>query len=154
MRNKGLNPYLTRQDIQKGTANRCKKYKNLNFYEQYAMYMGVTQLLEIGLKTLLSNKFNYDFEKITKFTLGQTAKELKKNKLRQDFTILLDSVVDSRNYIAHEILANELLLNSILKEKISKRYFTKDYRILSKAIFELEQLTFLFDWTQENNGWD
>jgi len=43
---------LTREEIQNGTQNGTKKYENLDFLGKYAMYMGVAQLLEFGLKKL------------------------------------------------------------------------------------------------------
>jgi hypothetical protein len=145
---------LSREDISKETSKRIERYKSLNFPEQYAMFMGVSQILEMGLKKLLEEKFNYDFDKIEKWTLGKTAKELQKNNLREDFIILLNSVVDYRNYIAHEILANKALMYGAFSHLIPKEHYDKDSRLLHKAIIELEQLVFLFEWTQENNCWD
>jgi hypothetical protein len=40
--------------------------------------MGVAQILELGLKKLLTYKFEYDFDGMEKWTLGKTSKELKK----------------------------------------------------------------------------
>lgn len=145
---------IDQRQIQKGIEKGLKKYKNLGFLEEYAMFMGVAQLLELGLKNLLVHKFNYYPEELEWKSLGQTKKELKKVKLRPDFLKLLESVVDKRNYIAHEILANRGLYLAIAGDKMPKKYYDKEYRTLRKAIYELEQLVFVFDWTNQNNGWD
>ena len=95
-------PELTKEEIREGTNKRLKKYENLSFFEQYAMFMGVAQILEFGLKKLLESKFDYNLEEMETWSLGKTRVELQKNGLREDFLTLLKSVVDYRNYIAHE----------------------------------------------------
>ncbi|MCK6648694.1 MAG: hypothetical protein L6Q66_03470 [Bacteroidia bacterium] len=144
---------LSGQKIRVGTNKGLKKYKNLNFLERYALFMGVSQILEINLKNLLVDKYEYDINKIEKWTMGKTCSELEQNKLRPDFILLLKSVVDYRNYIAHELLANKFLMHSLLEDKIPENHYDKESRRLDKAIIELEQLFFLFTWTDENNGW-
>jgi hypothetical protein len=116
--------------------------------------MGVSQILEIGLKNLLTDKFLYDQNKIEKWTMGRTCSELEQNKLRPDFIFLLKSVVEYRNYIAHELLANKLLMDTLLENKRPEVHYDKESRRLDKAIIELEQLFFLFSWTNENDGWN
>jgi hypothetical protein len=145
---------LSQKEIVKQTTKRLKKYKNLNYFEQYSMFMGVSQLLEIGLKNLIFNKYSYELDKIEKWTLGRITNELEKNKFRQDFIILLRSLVNYRNYIAHELLANELLSHILYKKLKPKKHYSKELRQLHKGIYELEQLMFLFTWTHQNNCWD
>lgn len=145
---------LTAEDIQRETAARTEKYKTLNFFENYAMYMGIAQLLEICLKRLLIERHGFTIEETEKWTLGKTCSELKRKEVREDFTSLLDSVVKSRNYIAHELLANEFTIHEILKDNIPEDHYSRNFRALHKAIIELEQLNFLFEWTEENNGWN
>lgn len=145
---------LSRQRISNETEKGLTKYKTLNFLERYAMYMGVSQILELGLKKLLVAKFQYDIDKIDKWTLGKTCSELEKNKLRPDFILLLKSVVDYRNYIAHELLANKIIMHTLLENIIPENHYEKETRRLDKAIIELEQLFFLFNWTTENDEWD
>lgn len=144
---------LNREQIQKGIEKGLKKYENLGFLEEYAMFMGVAQLLELGLKNLLIDKFNYKLEDIEKKTLGQTKIELEKVKLRPDFLKLLESIVGYRNYIAHEILVNRGLYLAIASDMLPEGYYDKEHRTLHKAIYELEQLILLFDWTSENDAW-
>lgn len=147
--NKGLSAV----QIAKQVSKRIEKYNKLNFLEVYAMYMGTAQLLEIGLKNLLVKKFKYDDTRIERWTLGSVAKELEKNGLRQDFIFLLKNVNDSRNNIAHSLLADNIIINSLLSKK-DRGLYSKPYRVLSKAIYEIEQLYFLFEWTEKTNNWD
>lgn len=147
-------PSLSRKEISKGISEGLAKYKNLNFLERYAMFMGVAQILELGFKNLLVDKFLYDLNKIEKWTLGTTSRELEQNNLRPDFIFLLKSVVDYRNYIAHELLADKFFMQWMLEDQIPDDHYDKESRRLDKAIIELEQLFFLFTWTNNNNGWD
>ncbi|MBE0637335.1 MAG: hypothetical protein IH598_02305 [Bacteroidales bacterium] len=153
MSKKEDNIELNQKQIKKGTEKGLKKYKKLGFFEEYAMFMGVAQLLELGLKNLLVEKFDYTQDSLEWKTLGQTKKELEKVKLRPDFLKLLESVVDYRNYIAHEILANRGIYLAIAGDLIPDGYYDKEHRHLHKAIYELEQLVFLFQWTYENDAW-
>ena len=154
MKNNEEQIILTRDEIDKGTNNGLEKYKNLAFMERYAMYMGVAQILELQLKRLLVDLYGYDFESMEKWTLGRTHRELEKNELRPDFLKLLKNTVDNRNYIAHELLANKLLFHEILGDRIPEGHYDKDTRKLDKFIIELENLVFLFEWTNENKGWN
>lgn len=153
MTEKKEEPFISKEEIGKETTKRIDMYYRLNFFEQYAMFMGKAQILELGLKKLLEEKYNYDLDLMEKWTLGRIAGELEKNNLRQDFIFLLKSVVDYRNYIAHELLVNQALLKGMFNHLIPDDHYDKESRILHKAIFELEQISFLFDWTQENNAW-
>ncbi|MBO3116803.1 hypothetical protein J4050_08595 [Winogradskyella sp. DF17] len=147
-------PHLNAEQIREGTQKGLKKYENLSFIEQYAMYMGMAQLLEFGLKKLYEEKFGGSLDDMERWTLGKTRVELERKGLREDFIALLKGVTDSRNHIAHEILANEALMNGMMNKLNVQGAFSKNKRILWKAINELEHVCFLFDWTNENNGWD
>jgi hypothetical protein len=142
-------PSLTGKEIQDQVFKRLNKYENRNFFEQFATFMGVAQILEIGLKNLLTRKFGFDSEKTEKWTLGRTKEELKRCGLRADFIALLQSVVDYRNYIAHELLANQAIMEGLMSD-YSGRF---EFRELQKGIYELEQVVFLFDWCQEHDAW-
>lgn len=146
--------FLSQEDIANGTNKGLAKYQDLNFLERFAMFNGVSQLLELRLKNLLIDKFQYDLEKIEKWTLGKTCYELESKGLRADFIFLLKSVIEYRNYIAHELLANRVLIQDMLQSQFPSDHYDKDQRLLDKAIYELEQLVFLFIWTNSNNTWD
>jgi len=154
MKSKEEDPFLSEDDIRKGTSKGLEKYKNLSFMERYAMYMGVSQILELGLKYLLATKFGYDYIKMQKWTLGRTYVELEKNMLRPDFLRLLKNTVENRNYIAHEIIASKMFYHEILGNNLPKDHYDKESRRLDKFTIELEELVFLFEWTNLNDGWD
>lgn len=137
------------QEIQAGVAKRLEKYKKLNDLEQFAMFMGTAQILEAGLKNLLIRRFGYDEDEMEKWTLGKTAAELEKSGLRKDFVVLLKSVVNYRNHIAHELLANQAMLRAILGRDAGGL----ERGPLDKGIYEVEQLLFLHDWCEEHNAW-
>jgi hypothetical protein len=71
-------PHLDAHEIQRQVSKRLKKYNKLSAIEQFAMFMVMAQLLEIGLKGLLVRLYKYDSDAIQKWTLGYTAKELTK----------------------------------------------------------------------------
>ena len=48
---------LSTEEIREGVALRLAKYRELSFMERFAMFMGVAQLLELGLKRLLHDRF-------------------------------------------------------------------------------------------------
>jgi hypothetical protein len=145
--------HLTKKDIDKKVDKSLKKYRKLDFLGNYAMFMGITQLLEIALKNLLADNYNVSLEKTEKLTLGQTKSELEKLGLRSDLISLLENIVEKRNYIAHELLANEMITQSLINQSKAKEHFTKEARYLSKAIYELEHLMVLFKWTAKRNAW-
>jgi hypothetical protein len=63
--------------------------------------------------------------------------ELKKCGLRQDFMVLLESVVDYRDHVAHEY-ANEAILKALLGGDAGRL----ERRQLEKGVYELEQIIF------------
>jgi hypothetical protein len=140
---------LSAEDIKKAVMEKLVGYKNLTFLEQYAMFMGKVQILEFGLKGLLARKYSIPFESMEKWTLGRVKNELRRKGLRPDFIALLNSVVDYRNYIAHDLLVNNALTRSLAN--FSDR---KLYGDLFRGICELEEIIFLYDWTEEHNAWD
>lgn len=142
-------PSLTQEQIDSGVLQRLKRYESLNFFEKFAMFMGVAQVLEISLKQLLHRRYAVDFESLERSTLGQVARQLRDRGLRPDFLALLDSVVGYRNHIAHSLLANQIMLQSL---GAGDARFER--RELEKGIYELEQLWFLFAWTEEHGAWD
>lgn len=154
MKSKKEEPFLSKNEIREGRSKGLEKYNNLSFLERYSMYMGVSQILELGLKKLLADKFGYDFNRMEKWTLGKTYRELEKNNLRSDFLYLLKNTVENRNYIAHEIIANKVLYHELVGNKLPADHYDKETRRLDKFTMELEELVFLFEWTNANNGWE
>lgn len=141
-------PTLTAEEIQAEVVQRLKRYEKLNFLEQFAMFMGISQIVESNLRQLLNRKFGVEFEDMERLSLGQVAYSLKQHALRKDFTTLLDSVVKYRNHIAHSLLANQITLHSLGAGNAGF-----EVKTLQKGIYELEQLWFLYEWTEEHNAW-
>jgi hypothetical protein len=82
-------PRLEAHEIREQVLKRLGKYKKLNVLEQFAMFMGMAQILELGLKGLLTRRYKCDYEKMQKWTLGKTTKELRECGLRADLIVLL-----------------------------------------------------------------
>jgi hypothetical protein len=143
------NSSLSAEEIKSVVMEKLEGYKDLSFLEQYAMFMGKAQILELGLKGLLARKYSIPFESMEKWTMGRVKNELSRKGLRSDFIALLGSVVDYRNYIAHELLVNNALTMSLAN--FSGVKMSGD---LFRGIYELEQIIFLYDWTEEHHGWD
>ncbi|MEN0036051.1 MAG: hypothetical protein AAGC78_03245 [Cellvibrio sp.] len=142
-------PSLSGEEIKKRVLQKLDNYKGLNHLENYAMFMGKAQLLEFALKSLLTRKYNVPDESMEKWTLGRVKNELRDKGVRPDFIVFLESVVDHRNYIAHEFLANIAITQSMAN--FSDR---KLYGDLFRATYELEQIIILHDWCEEHNGWE
>jgi len=140
---------LDAKAIADAVQQRLQKYEDLTVLEQFGMFMGTAQLLEAGLKQLLVRRYKYDLERIERWTLGRTVRELKARGLRSDLIRLWESVVEYRNYIAHELLLNDAMLRSILGGDSGKF----ELRHLEKGIYELEQLVLLYDWCEAHNAW-
>ncbi len=140
---------LSGEEIKERVLKKIEEYKGLSHLENYAMYMGKAQLLEMALKSLLSRKYNVPEESMERWTLGRVKNELRDKGLRPDFIAFLESVVDHRNYIAHEFLANNAITQSMAN--FSDR---KLYGDLFRATYELEQIIILYDWCEEHNGWE
>ena len=143
------NSSLSADEIKSVVMEKLEDYKDLSFLEQYAMFMGKAQILELGLKGLLTRKYSIPFESMEKWTMGRVKNELSRKGLRSDFITVLGSVVDYRNYIAHELLVNNALtmcLANFSGVKMSGDLF--------RGIYELEQIIFLYDWTEEHHSWD
>ncbi|QWU99776.1 hypothetical protein [Francisella salimarina] len=140
---------LSAEDIQELVLGKLEEYEKLNVFEQYAMFMGKAQILEFGLKGVLSRIYGIPSESMEKWTLGQTKNKLRNEGLRPDFIDYLGRVVECRNEMAHEIL-----LNTGITKLISNFSERKLHGNLFRAIYELEQIIILYNWCEENNGWN
>jgi hypothetical protein len=142
-------PVLSPRQVSARVFRRLKKYEELSSLEQFAMFMGKAQLLELALKSLLIRLFNYDADHIQKWTLGRTTRALKESGLRGDFVALLEGFVRHRNYIAHEYLANDALFRRILGRDIGR--FERKH--LERGIFAVEQAILIYDWLEQHGAW-
>lgn len=124
-------------------SKRLKKYSKLNYFEQFAMYMGVAQLFELRLKNILIIKHGYEEEKLKMRTLGQIIYEFERKNLYISLIPFLKEIVEDRNYIAHNLLASDILFHYTIKKPIGTN--TKRQKILIKACIELEQAVMFFE---------
>lgn len=141
-------PFLSQRKIKHLVQEKLNEYEDLDILEQYAMFLGKSQILEFGLKGLLTRKYDISSETMENWTLGRVKNELDNKGIRTDFISLLTSVVDYRNFIAHEFLLNNAITKSFAN--FAER---KLYGDLFHAIYELEQIIVLYDWTEKHNGW-
>lgn len=139
---------MSGDEIQAAVLAKMGEHKDRSILEQYAIFMGKAQMLELGLKSLLFREFGVSFEDMERWTLGRTKNELRGRGLRPDFIELLESVVEYRNNMAHEFLANNAITRSAAN--FSDRMLYGD---LYKGLYQLEQLLVLYDWCEEHDGW-
>src|SRR5690554_3410833 len=79
------------------------QYSSRSYFECFALLMGKAQILEFGLKNLLSREFSVSQDEMEKWTLGKVAFELEQRGIRHDYITYLKAFVKERNYIAHEM---------------------------------------------------
>jgi hypothetical protein len=139
---------MSREEIQAEVSKRIAQYESLAFFEQFAMFMGKAQILELGLKGLLARDFAIADKTMERWTLGKVRVELVARDLRSDFCTLLKSLVDHRNYIAHELLANQALFSSLSNGDPGRFEVGR----LHKGIYEVEQLILFYDWCEEHKA--
>jgi len=139
---------LSGEQIKAAVYANMDQYKDRSVLEQYAIFMGKAQILELGLKGLLAHTFEVPLESMELWTLGRAKNELRDRGIRLDFIRFLEGVVAHRNNMAHEFLVNTEITRSIAN-------FTdrKLYGDLFRALYEIEQIIILHDWCQENDGW-
>lgn len=122
-----------------------KIYEGKTFIERFGLFMGKTQILEFGLKKILTSLPLYDLdeEKLEKLTLGLTRVKLQELGLRTDYNAYLKSFTQQRNTMAHEFLANYVLTQNLFEGAALIHPFERE---LNHACFAVEQLITLFDF--------
>lgn len=139
---------LSKERINELVEEQLQTYNEKSPLEQYAIFMGKAQMLELILKNLLIRSFAVSPDSLERSTLGQVKNRLEQNAVRPDFISLLESVVQHRNNMAHQYLVNcELTLS--LAQFSDKNL----YGDLFRAIYELEQIFILCEWCDKNEGW-
>lgn len=135
-------------------ANMALYYADKSLNERYSIFMGKSQILELGLKKLLISFPNFDLNEreLEKLTLGQTRVELEKLGLRADYNFILQDFVRDRNEIVHNFFINYAITQSLIKGRLTNSF----ERQLDHACFALERLIILFDFfntAQNINVW-
>lgn len=129
-------------------GKRVQCYENLDRLQQFGMFMGKAQILELTLKNVLTRRFGHDLDAMEKWTLGRVKNELKDSGVRPDFIGLLESLIELRNFIAHEFVAAEMILLDAVGQ--TGRLNLKH---LHRGIWEVEQLLLIVEWQEQHNGW-
>jgi hypothetical protein len=139
---------LSSEMIRARVMRRLKRYSGKSLLEHIALFMGGVQLLELHHKGLLANWYRRDLEAMERWTLGRTARELRSAGVRPDYCHLLESLVEKRNFVVHELLASETLQHSIVRSATGR----SARKILDPATYELEQLFVLALWCDKHGG--
>lgn len=141
-------PVLTHAEIQAAVDARLDKYRGRSVLEQFALFMGMAQLMEFALKSFYSRRYGVDLESLDRWTLGQVKGALRDRGLRPDFIAYLASVIDYRNHMAHSFMAD-----AFITRELFQRQTRFESRELDRGIYELEQLFVLFEWTEAHQAW-
>lgn len=142
-------PKITGREIHRGVLRRLTVYDKLNHLERLAMFLGKSQVLEFGLKSLLARRYQYEPDEMEKWPLGRVVHELDKSGLRNDFIELLKVVVRYRNHMAHEYLAGVAMLSIVLKGNTGRLAV----KHLERGAYELERVILLYDWCEKHAAW-
>lgn len=138
-------------DIKHLLNQRIEKYKGKSFIEKYALYMGMTQILELQMKQIIHLQFGYisedDIKKLEKKTFGQSVRILKGKGVRPDVIVLLESNRDNRNNMAHSFLVDTMISTSL-----GFNMESIEVRQLDKSIYELEQLILFWEWCVKHDA--
>lgn len=133
-------------EIRQLCSQRLEKYDGKSLIEKYALYMGMVQILELQMKQIIYNQFDYksedQLEKLEKMTLGGAVKILdEKLRVRPDLIKLLENTRDNRNNMAHSFLVDTMISKSLgfSMESI-------EVRQLDKYIRELENVILFWEW--------
>jgi hypothetical protein len=142
-------PKISGREIHKRVVKRLSAYDKLNLLERFAMFLGKSQVLELGLKRLLARRYKYQHDEMERWTLGKVTHELKQSGVREDYIALLKIVVDYRNHIAHEFLANVAMLSILLRGDVGRL----EVKHLERGAYELERVILLHDWCEKYDAW-
>lgn len=141
---------LNEDEFKREVEGRLEKYRNRSLFEQFSIYMGLAQILELNLKQLLNRRYGMEKDAIEYCSLGQVKELLKSRGLHPGFIALLEVVVRSRNHMAHNFLAEAFITREMF-QGIETRYETRE---LEKGIYQLESLFVLFEWSEANDEWE
>jgi hypothetical protein len=125
---------LSGKQVHSRVMRRLRKNDRLSFLENFAMFMGIAQIVELALKKILMTKYSYEESRIKRWTLGKAITELKDCGLRKDFIALLEDLNQHRIYIAHELLADDALMQKLAGPQ-TRRFASK---FLERGIYTVE----------------
>ena len=142
-------PCLDPTELERRINENLRSYEGRSAFECFALVMGKAQILEFGLKNLLSRECGAQPDEMERWTLGTVARELEKRGFRADYVERLREFVKHRNYMAHEMLANNAIFR-VLAPSMSERF---EFKQLHGPAHELELLLIVHDWIEEHRAW-
>jgi hypothetical protein len=140
--------WMRAEEVQARLDERLKKYEGRSTFEQFALFMGMAQLLELGLKNLLVQRFGADADDLERATLGRVRTLLTEKGVRPDLIHGLGSVVTYRNHMAHSFIADMVVIREVYG-----RETRLETRELDKGIYALESLMLFVETVAEHDGW-
>lgn len=118
----------------------------LSFFENYAMFMGKAQLVEMAMKGILIKKYGHNEKQVERWTFGRVIDELDKCGLRKDFLALLRKLNEYRIEIAHNLLADDALGKSL----VGLEFQCFSMKTLKQGLFTVEETVHVYDFLSEN----
>jgi hypothetical protein len=137
---------LTPKKLQNKIVKNLIPIEKMSFLEQYAIFMGKAQIIELALSGLLIHKYKYTENKVEKFTLGTIINELEKSGLRPDLIVLLKELLKYRNSLAHEFLGITAMGNKLAGNGFERL----QYKELHRGLYQAEQVIHVYDFLTEN----
>jgi hypothetical protein len=141
---------LSGKQIHARVVRRLKKYDDLTYFEQVALFIGKAQLLEAALKQLLVTRYGCPEGKAARWSLGRTISELKTRGLRPDFVKLLEELNYYRNYAAHDLLADHAIMTKIVRSFADR----ETAKWLFRSLYTVEQTVIVYDFLARNEFFD
>lgn len=142
---KTLQPY----ELEVRIFERLVPLDKMSFLERYAMFMGKAQIVEMGMKRLLHDRFGVEVTTLEKLTLGQVISQLEAKGLRKDFIVLLKSLVKYRNDLAHDFLR----VDATGKSLVGPEFEHLSEKQLRYALYSVEEAIQVHDHLEEHGLW-
>jgi hypothetical protein len=140
-REKTLTSKMLSKKIDRSIAHLSK----LSFLENYAMFMGKSQLIEFSLKKILSKRYRYGKKKLEKMTLGVAIAELERLGMRKDLVSLLKELNRFRIAMAHKFLVDHAYFVAL-----DRKFGRLSMRPLQDALAKVEETIHVYDFLNQN----
>jgi len=113
------------------------------------MFMGKAQIVEMGMKRLLRDRYGVEETALEKLTLGQAVTQLEAEGLRKDFIELLKTLVTYRNDLAHDFLR----VDATGKSLVGPEFEHLSEKQLRYALYSVEEVIQVHDHLEEHGLW-
>ncbi len=140
---------LQPDELRERIFERLVPLDKMSFFERYAMFMGKAQIVEMGLKRLLRDRYGVEEAALERLTLGQAVTQLEANGLRKDFIALLGPLVKYRNDLAHDFLR----VDATGKSLVGPEFERLSEKQLRHALYSVEEIIQMYDHLEEHSLW-